>query len=326
MFRFEHPEFFVLLFLIPVWLLLYWLRTRLQQHAWKKWNPVARGAKIVSIPYYAIGAGILLSIVALVNPQWGFKTESVGSKSANVYMLLDISNSMYATDIPPSRLDRAKHLAIGLSKKLATDHVGLVFFAGNAYIQSPLTYDWQAIRLFLESADPSQAGTQGTSISKAIDLVIRSNENTENPQKGAILVITDGEDHDGDALHFAESALAKGWHTFVVGVGTENGSTIPVRREYGTNIMHDDQGQPVVTKLNPEFLSSLATAGGGKYFSIGQDDAVLNALQKEIQTMAVDNAETRVYTEHKSLFQWFLFPALLCFAFAGIRYRNIWQA
>lgn len=326
MFRFEHPEFFLLLFLIPVWLLLYWLRSRLNLHAWKRWNPLSQMGKVRTIPYYAIGAGLLFSIFALVNPQYGFKSESLGTRTANVYMVMDISNSMYATDLPPSRLDRARHFGITLSEKLASDRVGLVFFAGNAYIQSPLTYDWQAIRLFLEAADPVQAGTQGTSISKALDLVIRSNEQSTTPQKGAIIILTDGEDHEGDAEHFAEVALEKGWHIYVIGVGTEEGSTIPARNEFGgMNVIRDDQGQPVVSKLNPQFLSSVARAGGGKYFTLGQDQSIMNELTKEIQALSSENAETRIYTEHRSMFQWFLLPALLCFAFAGIRYRNIWQ-
>ncbi len=140
-----------------------------------------------------------LLTIAAANPQWGYRSVAVESKTADMYLVMDISNSMLAEDIAPSRLERARRIALDLSTAFKSDRVGLILFAGNAYIQSPLTTDWHAIQLFLNAAHPDQAGTQGTAIGEALRLILAAKSEGDAAGQGAIIVLTDGEDHDSDA-------------------------------------------------------------------------------------------------------------------------------
>ncbi len=149
------------------------------------------------------------------------------NKSAEIYLVLDISNSMLAEDVAPNRLEKAKKLAMDISTAFKTDKVGLILFAGNAYIQSPLTTDWHAIQLYLNAANPDQAGTQGTAIGEAIRLAIKSKKEKEDSGEGAIIILTDGEDHDSDAPTAIEEAGKEGWETYIIGVGTAEGGAHP---------------------------------------------------------------------------------------------------
>src|SRR5690606_30528713 len=203
MFRFEHPEFLWSLALLPLLLLLRYVRaarSRSDQALWGLLPPEARasrrGNRLLQVGL-VIALGVLLPM-ALANPQWGYKTSSVDVRSADVYLILDISNSMLARDVAPSRMERARQIAGRIAESLRTERLGLILFAGQAYIQSPLTTDWQAVRLFLQAADPSQAGTQGTHIGEAVRKILAAGQDAQQVG-GAMILLTDGEDHDDDA-------------------------------------------------------------------------------------------------------------------------------
>lgn len=255
-------------------------------------------------------AGIVLLSMAATNPQWGFRKVAVESKSAQIYLVLDISNSMLAEDIAPNRLERAKRLALDLSNAFRTDKVGLILFAGNAYMQSPLTTDWHAIQLFLNAANPDQAGTQGTAIGDAIRLAMKS-QGEEEAGQGALLVLTDGEDHDSDAPSAIEEATAAGWATYIIGVGTEAGGTIPVSLDGTRDVKRDENGQPVMTALNEPLMKELVQKGNGRYFHINQGVSIIDDLKGELAALGRTQMEKRSFSEHKSFFQYFLFPGLL---------------
>jgi Ca-activated chloride channel family protein len=317
MFRFEHPEFFWLMAVPAALILVYLIRIRLMKHTWKKWSSEASMLKTLAgnaaRPQYLWMAlsGFFLLALGAVNPQWGYKTINEEHKSADLYIALDISNSMLAEDIAPNRLERARRLALAIAYEFRADRVGLILFAGNAYIQSPLTTDWHAIQLYLNAANPDQAGTQGTEIGNAIRHVIQSGEGDKTNQSGAIIVLTDGEDHDEGAPSAVQNATTLGWTTYIIGVGTAQGGTIPVEINGNRELKRDEHGQVVTTKLNEPLMRELASKGNGRYFSIADEGTIVSDLKKELATLSRTQLEKRSFSEHRSYYQWFVLPGLL---------------
>lgn len=316
MFRFEHPGYFWLAGLSALLVMLFYTRRYLARKDWSRWGADSSNQKAVTgrdlYPgWMSIGLiAILLLTIAAANPQWGFRTVAVESRSADIYLALDISNSMLAEDIAPSRLERAKRIALDLSSMFKTDRVGLILFAGNAYMQSPLTTDWHAIQLFLNAAHPDQAGTQGTAIGEAVRLVLKP-KSGEAAGQGALIILTDGEDHDSDAPAAVADAANAGWTTYIIGVGTESGSTIPMVIDGVKDVKRDESGQPVTTSLNRTLMMDLAGKGNGKYFDASSGTAIAEAMSKELSGLERSQSEKRSFSEHKSYFQWFLLPALM---------------
>ena len=317
MFRFEHPGLFWAA-LIPLLLVgLYFVRKYLILRDWSGWGAESSNQKVfAALPakprwlWLGILAAILL-VIAFVNPQWGYKTVAVETKTADIYILMDISNSMLAEDVAPSRLERAKRFALDLSTAFRTDKVGLILFAGNAYMQSPLTTDWHAIQLYLSAAGPDQAGTQGTAIGDAVRLALKPKEEGVTAGHGALIILTDGEDHDSDAPSAVVAANEAGWITYIVGIGTETGATIPMSIDGIKDVKRDETGQPVKTALNRPLMTELAQKGQGKYYDLSEGNAVIDNLKKELAGLERNQLEKRSFSEHRSYFQWFLLPALL---------------
>lgn len=270
------------------------------------------------------GLALVFLTIAAVNPQWGYKTETIENTTADIYICLDISTSMLAEDVAPNRLERARRFALDLASAFKTDRIGLILFAGNAYIQSPLTSDWHAIELYLNAAHPDQAGTQGTAIGEAIKLVSRSADKDDQSENGAVIIITDGEDHDTDAPVAVRESAEKGWSTFVVGVGTEEGGTIPLMINGNKDLKRDETGQPVKTKLNRQLMTELAANGNGTYYALNNIPEVVEDLKSELVKLERGHLEKRSFSEHRSYFQWFLLPALLLIlAYTMINYKHV---
>jgi len=317
MFRFEHPVLFWAALVPVLFIGLYYARQFLLARDWSKWGTEQSNLKVITklqsrprLLWLSIAAAILL-VFAFVNPQWGFKTVTVETKTADIYILMDISNSMLAEDVAPSRLERARRFALDLSDAFRTDKVGLILFAGNAYMQSPLTTDWHAIQLYLNAAGPDQAGTQGTAIGDAIKLVLDSKKEDAAESHGALIVLTDGEDHDSDAPSQVEAATEAGWISYIVGIGTEAGATIPMSIDGQKDVKRDESGQPVKTALNRALMTELAQKGHGKYYDLTEGNTIIPDLKKELAGLERNQMEKRSFSEHRSYFQWFLLPALL---------------
>ena len=254
---------------------------------------------------------LCLLAVSLANPQWGTKKEKVTRKSVDIFVALDISQSMMAEDISPSRLERAKRFAQGLIETLKGDRIGTIIFAGNAYLQVPLTTDYAAAELFIKSANPGMAPTQGTAIVDAIDLAENSFEE-ENKNHKALIIISDGENHDEEALQRAREANNNGLLIFTVGVGTAEGSFIPVLIGGRADYKRDRTGNPVRSQLNEDMLKDLADAGDGSYFNLlSGSEEVMSALRNGIDRMEKREFEQRVFNEYESYFQYFLIVAIL---------------
>lgn len=319
MFRFEEIEnlyaFGLLPILIGVFIWMWYARKRTME----KFADASLFQQLVpdmsqykhKIKFTLLMLGLTALIVAWSNPQWGAKREKVKRKSVDVFIALDISESMLAHDISPNRLDRAKRFTQNLVEELKGERIGTIIFAGNSYLQMPLTTDYAAAQLFLKSTNTGMAATQGTAISEAIDLAEQSFEQNDKQHK-AMVIISDGEDHDGEAIARAKAANEKGMLIFTVGVGSTKGSLIPITNLAGIrDYKKDKEGKAVRTALNEQMLSDLATAGNGAYYNIADGEKVITALQNSISKMEKQEFEARSFTEYESYFQWFIFLALL---------------
>ncbi|MCB9304298.1 MAG: VWA domain-containing protein [Lewinellaceae bacterium] len=319
MLRFEYIEHLYALLVAPVLLLFFGLAWRARKRAIRRFGESALMARLmpkVSRYRYFIKFGLLLLALVLLaiawaNPQYGARLAKVKAKSVDIIIAFDVSQSMLAEDIPPSRLARARRFTQSLVESLQGERLGLILFAGSAFVQSPVTVDFSAILQSIRSANPSMIPNQGTAIAEAIELAAESFDKNNKNHK-ALVIITDGEDHEEDAIAQAKAARANGLLIFTVGVGTEKGSFIPVDENGRQDYKRDQSGQPVVSHLNESILREVARAGDGSYFNLSAGSAqVVEALQEGIGRMEKRELEQRVFSEYNSYFQWFVGLALL---------------
>ncbi|GIV33754.1 MAG: membrane protein [Chitinophagales bacterium] len=252
--------------------------------------------------------------VALANPQIGTKYEKVKRQGVDVIVAIDVSNSMLAEDVKPNRLERARLLVARLIDKLQNDRIGLIVFAGNAYLQMPLTIDHAAAKLFLNTMSPEMVPTQGTAIADAIQLAMQAFGSDEKKYK-TLIIITDGEDHEQDPLTIAEEAAKEGIIIHCIGIGSPQGAPIPVyKNNVQIDFKRDRQGNIVLTKLNETILQQIAAKANGEYIrlSAGSDD--LNRLFTAISSMEKREIEERIFTDYEDQFQYFLALAMMLLA------------
>ena len=319
MFRFEEPTYLYLLLLLPFLAAFYLYSNYRRRKAIRKFGDPVLMAQLMpdvskyrpDVKFWLVFAAIGLFAVLLARPQFGSKLETVKRQEVEVMIALDISNSMLAQDVQPSRLEKAKRLVAQLVDKMENDKVGMIVFAGDAFTQLPITSDYISAKMFLESINPSLISKQGTAIGAAINLATRS----FTPQEGvgrAVIVITDGENHEGGAVEAAKAAAEKGIQVSVLGVGMPDGAPIPVE---GTNdFRRDRDGNVVVTRLNEQMCQEIAQAGDGIYVRVDNSNAAQKVIAQEINKMAKADVETQVYTEFNEQFQavaWIILLLLL---------------
>ena len=251
-----------------------------------------------------------LLLMSWANPQWGTRKEKVKAKSTDVIIALDISQSMMAEDILPSRMEQAKRFCTELIKKLQGERVGLIFFAGGAYLQMPLSNDFASAQLYIKSASPKQAGTQGTVIADAIDLA-QSVFGEDNPTQKALIIISDGENHEQEAIESAKKAHENGTFVYTLGIGTEEGAYVPFLERGKVTYKRNAQGNPVTSTLNVGLMQDVADGGGGEFYMIDQTMSALSKIESEISRLEKKEVEARSFTDYNSYFQFFLLPAIL---------------
>ena len=316
MFRFEDPIYLWLLVLIPILALVRFILYRNQKKRLRKFGDpkllkhlmpdVSRFRPLVK--FWLLQAALFLLIVMLARPQLGTKISQEKRTGIETIIALDISNSMRAEDIVPSRLDRSKMMVENLVDHFTNDKIGLIVFAGDAFVQLPITSDYVSAKMFLSSIDPSMMATQGTDIATAIDMATNSFTQEEEIGK-AIIVITDGEDHEGGALEAAEAAKKKGMRIYVLGVGSPQGAPIPIP---GTgDYMKDNTGNTVMSALNEEMCKQVASAGGGAYIHVENNSAAQQQLDNELDKLSKKETSTTVYSDYDEQFQAFGILALL---------------
>lgn len=317
MFRFAHIEYLWLLMLIPVFIAGYIAFIQRKNRQLKAFGDPELTAELMPNvsrirPVVKFGLVLLafaLLVIAVARPQYGQKEKTVKRQGIEVMIALDISNSMLAEDVAPNRLDRAKQMLSKLIDNMVDDKVGLIVFAGEAYVQLPITCDYVSAKMFLNTITPDLIKTQGTAIGDAIMTCIRSFGEEEKGVSRAIILITDGENHEDDALAAAKAATEKGIKVFVAGIGKPDGSPIPVP---GTNNFRKDRsGNVVVSKLNEDMCREIAQAGQGIYVRCDNTNTATRAIQKELDNLASSEIETKVYADYNEQYQGFVLLALL---------------
>jgi len=248
-------------------------------------------------------------ITALAQPQFGSKLNTSKRKGVELIIALDVSNSMMAEDIKPNRLERAKRAIAKLTERLRDDKLGLIVFAGQAFVQLPITTDYISAKLFLDAINTSIVPVQGTAIGAAINMATKSFSPNFAGSK-AIIVITDGENHEDDAIGAAKEALEKKIVVHAIGMGLPQGAPIPIGNEGSRDFLKDKDNNIVVTKLDESMLTQIASAGGGTYIRANNAEVGLNNLFNEIAKMEKSEIDSREYSEYNDQFPLFLILAL----------------
>ena len=306
MFRFEDPIYLWLLVLIPILALVRFISYRNQRKRLRKFGDPSLLKELMpdvsrfrpSVKFWVLLGALALLIVMLARPQLGTKISHEKRVGIETIIALDISNSMLAEDIIPSRLDRSKMMIENLVDHFTNDKIGLIVFAGDAFVQLPITSDYVSAKMFLSSIDPSMMATQGTDIARAIEMATHSFTQEEGIGK-AIIVITDGEDHEGGAEEAAKAAFDGGCNIFLLGIGSPNGAPVP--NPDGGGMMVDDTGTKVVSKLNEQMCSSIAKAGGGAYIHVTNNSNAQKMLEDAL--VKLEKGEINVYADYDEQFQ-----------------------
>ncbi len=319
MFRFENQEILYLLLAIPALFLLFWYNRKRWKNRLMKFGDINLMKRLLvnyssERPWWKFGISMLalaMLILALANPQFGSKLKEVKKEGVEIMVALDVSKSMKARDVKPDRLRRAKRSIEGFIDDLDGDMLGLVVFAGQAYIQIPMTADYAAAKMYLDNINTDMVPTQGTSIGKAIEMSY--NAFSSDPEAAKVIVlITDGENHDNNAIQAAEMAAREGVKVYCVGMGTKKGAPIP---ESDGGFHRDRDGNVVMTRLNETMLSELSSAGNGKYIVAGKSGSGLDVILEEIAGLSKAERQVEVYSEFDDQYQYPLAVAMLLFVF-----------
>lgn len=318
LFRFAHPEYFWALLLIPVLTFLFVYFRIQRRNALRKFGepelvsllmPNVSGVRPV-VRFILVMLALSLFIAGIARPQFGSKLKKVKRQGVEIVIALDVSNSMMAEDIKPNRLERAKRAIDRLISKLKDDKIGLIVFAGDAYTQLPITSDYNSAQLFLSSVNPEMIPKQGTAVGAAIGMAKRSFTASTEASK-AIIVITDGENHEDDAVAAAEEAHKDGIVVHTIGMGLPQGAPIPVRAGGQGEYRKDKDGNVVITRLDEVTLQKIAAAGGGIYLRANTAQVGLDDLFDEINKMQKTEMEARTFSEYEEQFQYFFAAGLL---------------
>jgi len=317
MFRFAHIEYLWGLLIIPL-LVLFFIWSRIsRQRALKRFGneqtikelmPFASKSR-PAFKFFILMLALAFFITGAARPQFGSKLKKVKREGIELLIALDVSNSMMAEDIQPNRLERAKRAIARLVDRLKNDKIGLIVFAGEAYVQLPITSDYNSAKLFLNSVNTQIVPTQGTAIGTAINMGIRS-FTPEGDANKAIIVITDGENHEDNAVTAAQEAVENGIIVHTIGMGLPQGSPIPVVKNGQKDYLKDREGNVVVTKLDEVMLEKIASAGNGIYVRANNAQVGLNTLFDEINKMEKEEIESLVYSEYDDQFQYFFAAGL----------------
>lgn len=316
MIHFASAQYLMLLLLIPVFFLVFAVVMKLRQRRIRKFGDenlvrqlmpsYAKGKAWVRLSLFAIG--FFFFVIGLSRPQIGAKLKEHETKGAEIMIVLDVSNSMLAEDYSPNRLERAKLAISRLVDKLRDDRIGLIVFAGKSFVQLPITTDYVSAKMFLSSISTESVPVQGTAIGEAINTAIRG-FSAQSEKSRAVIIITDGENHEDDPIAAAKQAAEMGIRVFTIGVGSPEGKPIPMDGE----LLKDKEGNIVVTRLDEKVLSDVAIAGNGVYVRAGNSEFGLNPIIDDIRKMEDEKYSSIVFEEYDEQFMYFLAIALFFF-------------
>ncbi|HQN93517.1 MAG TPA: VWA domain-containing protein [Prolixibacteraceae bacterium] len=336
MFRFGSPGYLYALLLIPALVALF-IYFRIQRNkALREFGnpeilaplmPGASGSRPIW-KFAIVMLALAFLITGLARPQFGAKLQKINRKGIELIIALDVSNSMLAEDIQPNRLEKAKMAISRLTERLSNDKIGLVVFAGKAYTQIPITTDYASTKMFLNAINTEVVPVQGTAIGDAINLAMSSFTPSEETSK-AIIVITDGENHEDDAIEMAKQAAEAKITVHTIGMGLPQGGPIPIYNAYGQkDFKRDKSGQVVVTRLDENMLEQIAAAGNGKYIRANNTEIGINNIFDEINKMEKSELESRIYSDYNDQFFYFIvvaFALLLIEFFVLERKNNLFK-
>ncbi len=333
-FRFANQQFIHFLYAVPVLVALFFVVLFYKKKALKKIGDnklieylmpdMSKGRPIVK--FFFVLFALVAVILAIARPQFGSRLKEVKREGVEIIIALDVSNSMLAEDIQPNRLERAKMAISKLVEKLQDDRIGLIVFAGDAYMQIPITVDYSAIKLFMPSINTRIVPKQGTAIGTAIEMGMRSFD-PESDRDKALIIITDGENHEDNAIEMARQAAEKGIIIHTIGMGTPQGAPVPEINKYGRKVFRKDkQGQIVVSKLDEVTLQKVAMEGGGKYIRASNANLGLNTIFREVSKMEKKEIKKKVYADYDDQFQYLAALALffLLLEFMLLERKNKW--
>ena len=309
MLRFEDPIYLWMLLIIPILVLVRFIVWQKRKRNLRKFGDSSLLKEMMpdvskyrpTIKFCLLLSAITILIFMIARPQVGSKISHEKREGIEVLIALDISNSMLAQDVIPSRLEKSKLLIEDLVDHFTNDKVGLVVFAGDAFVQLPITNDYVSAKIFLQNINPSLITTQGTDLARAISLSQSCFTQREHIGR-AIIVITDGEDHEGGALEAAREAYKKGINVFILGVGTSKGAPIP---DGNGGYLKDNNGQIVLSALNEQMCQQVAKAGNGVYIHVDNTSDAQEKLNKELSKLQSGISDTVVYSEYNEQFQIF---------------------
>ena len=332
-FRFAHHEYLYFLLVIPVFTVFFILTRMYRRRSLRIFGDhalveqlmpsVSTARPIIKFILWMLALSFI--IIAVAQPQFGSKLLTSKRKGVELIIALDVSNSMMAEDIKPNRLERAKRAIAKLTERLRDDKLGLIVFAGQAYVQLPITTDYVSAKLFLDAINTSIVPEQGTAIGAAIDMATKSFSPNFVGSK-AVIVITDGENHEDDAVGAAKAALEKKIVVHTIGMGLPQGAPIPMGDTGGRDFLKDKSGNIVVTKLDENMLTQISNAGGGTYIRANNAEVGLNNLFNEIEKMQKTEMDSRQYSEFDDQFPLFLYLALalILMDFMILERKNKW--
>lgn len=316
MIHFAQAQYLFLLLLIPFFFIIQMVMLKLRRRRIRRFGDeelvaglmpsYAKGRVWVRLTLFSIG--FLFFVIGLSRPQIGAKLKEHETRGAEIMIVLDVSNSMLAEDYSPNRLERAKLAISRLVDKLREDRIGLIVFAGNAFVQLPITTDYVSAKMFLNSISTESVPVQGTAIGEAISTAMRS-FSPQSEKSRAVIVITDGENHEDDPVEAARIAAEAGARVFTIGVGSPEGKPIPMDGE----LLKDKEGNIVVTRLDENVLKEVAAVGNGAYVRAGNNEFGLNPIIDDIRKMEDEKYNSIVFEEYDEQFMYFLGIALFFF-------------
>jgi len=314
MFRLAQPIYLYLLLLIPILIAVFVVYRRAQKRRLRRFGDLEvitqlmpeASAKRVRNKFILLMVAVSFIIAALAQPQFGAKLREVKREGVEIMLVVDVSNSMLAEDFPPSRLDRTKNAIGRLIEQLGKDRIGMVVFAGNAYVQLPITSDYISAKTFIGGLSTKMVPVQGTSIAQAIDLAARSFSDQSHRSR-AMIIITDGESHDDDPIAAAQRASDAGIVLYTVGIGTPEGAPIIIDGK----MIEDEQGNKVISKLDEQTLQQIAVLSGGTYIRATNQNVGLNEILRRISEMEKQQFSSMVFEEFNDQFYYLAAIALL---------------
>ena len=314
MYQLEEKIWFWAFIIIPVILMVF-----LWTFFWKKRIQKSFGSAVVlkrlspdlsffksSLKFIILCLAVGFLVIGLINPKIGTKLETIKREGVDIVFAIDVSKSMLAEDVAPNRLEKSKQLVTQIINNLASDRVGIIAYAGKAFPQLPITTDYASAKMFLQSMNTDMLSSQGTAINEAIQLS-RNYFDDEEQTNRVLIIISDGEDHNDLSIEVAEAASGEGIKIYTIGVGSENGGPIPLKRNgVVMSYKKDQNNETVITKLNKETLRLIANEAKGSYIDGSQTAAVVDQVRAILSVMDKKEFEAKEFAEYKDQFQWFL--------------------